>query len=153
MNAPLLSLADILPAGHALAGQRAADKPALLGLLAQRAAPAVGATPASLAAALAAREKLGSTGIGAGLALPHARQPQLSAPLAWMLRLARPLPFDAVDGAPVDLVVLLLSPEGDQARHLAALAALSRRLRQPGIADAIRAAPDPGAMRAILIDA
>jgi PTS system nitrogen regulatory IIA component len=130
---------------------RAADKQALLRLLAGLAAAAAGTDQASLAASLAAREALGSTGIGAGLALPHARLNTIASPLAWLVRLARPVAYEAVDGAPVDLVVMLLSPERDNAGHLAALAALSRRLRQPGVAPAIRAAPDAAAMRTALI--
>jgi PTS system nitrogen regulatory IIA component len=151
MNQPILTVADLIPPAHAATGMRAADKPALLRLLAGLAASAAGADPAGLAAALAAREALGSTGIGAGLALPHARLTTILAPLAWLVRLARPVAYEAVDGAPVDLVVMLLSPERDNAGHLAALAALSRRLRQPGVAPAIRAAPDAASMRTALI--
>ncbi len=150
MNPPTPSLAQLVPAAHVLAGRSAADKPALLRLLATLAAAGTGLDAASLAAALAAREALGSTGIGAGLALPHARVAGLAAPLGWLVRLARPLAFDAVDGAPVDIVLMLLAPQGDDAAHLAALAAVSRRLRQPDIAAAIRAAPDEAAMRAAL---
>lgn len=151
MNPPTLSLADLVPPGHAAAGQRAANKLALLRLLAGLAAAEAGTDQAQLAAALAAREALGSTGIGAGLALPHARLKTVAAPSAWLVRLARPVAYEAVDGAPVDLLLMLLSPEADHAGHLAALAAVSRRLRQPGVAAAIRAAPDAAAMRAALI--
>lgn len=151
MNPPILSVADVIPPTHSAAGLRASDKPALLRLLAGLAAQEAGTDPTSLAAALAAREALGSTGIGAGLALPHARPGGIAAPRGWLVRLARPVSYDAVDGAPVDLLVMLLSPEGDNAGHLAALAAISRRLRQPGVAAAIRAAPDAAAMRAALI--
>jgi PTS system nitrogen regulatory IIA component len=151
MNPQILTVANLIPPAHATAGLRAADKPALLRLLAGLAAASAGADQASLAAALAAREALGSTGIGAGLALPHARLPAIAAPTAWLVRLARPVAYEAVDGAPVDLLVMLLSPERDNSGHLAALAAISRRLRQPGVAPAIRAAPDAPAMRAALI--
>ena len=151
MNPAAPSLAELVPPAHVLAGQRAADKTALLRLLAGLAAQAAGRDQASLAAALVARESLGSTGIGGGLALPHARLAGLGASMGWLVRLARPVAFDAVDGAPVDLVVMLLSPEADNAGHLAALAAVSRRLRQSEVAAAIRAAPDTAAMRAALI--
>jgi PTS system nitrogen regulatory IIA component len=151
MNAQILTVADLIPPAHAAAGMRAADKQALLRQLAGLAAPATGSDQASLAVALAAREALGSTGVGLGLALPHARLTTLASPLAWLVRLARPVAYEAVDGAPVDLLVMLLSPERDTAGHLAALAAISRRLRQPGVAAAIRAAPDAPAMRTALI--
>lgn len=151
MNTPPPSLAELVPLAHVVAGRRAADKTALLRLLAGLASQAAGVDQASLAAALAARERLGSTGIGGGLALPHARLAALAAPMGWLVRLARPVAFEAVDGAPVDLVVMLLSPEADNAGHLAALAAVSRRLRQPDIAAAIRAAPDAASMRTALI--
>ena len=151
MNPVAPSLAELVPPAHVRAGQRAADKTALLRLLAGLAAQAAGIDQASLAVALAARESLGSTGIGAGLALPHARLTSLAAPMGWLVRLARPVAFEAVDGAPVDLIVMLLSPEADNAGHLAALAAVSRRLRQPEVAAAIRAAPDAASMRAALV--
>ncbi len=151
MSPPSPSLAELVPPARVLAGQRAADKTALLRLLAGLAAQAAGIDQASLAVALAARESLGSTGIGAGLALPHARLASLAAPMGWLVRLARPVAFEAVDGAPVDLIVMLLSPEADNAGHLAALAAVSRRLRQPEVAAAIRAAPDAASMRAALV--
>ncbi len=151
MSPPSPSLAELVPPARVLAGQRAADKTALLRLLAGLAAQAAGVDQASLAVALAARESLGSTGIGAGLALPHARLAALAAPMGWLVRLARPVAFEAVDGAPVDLIVMLLSPEADNAGHLAALAAVSRRLRQPEVAAAIRAAPDAASMRAALV--
>ncbi len=151
MNPVAPSLAELVPPGHVLAGQRAADKTALLRLLAGLAAQAAGIDQASLAIALAARESLGSTGIGAGLALPHARLAALAAPMGWLVRLARPVAFEAVDGAPVDLIVMLLSPEADNSAHLAALAAVSRRLRQPEVAAAIRAAPDATSMHAALV--
>ncbi len=151
MIPPIPDLAVLIPSAHALAGQRAADKPALLRLLAGLAAAGTGMDAALLAAALAAREALGSTGVGAGIALPHARLAGLPAFSGWLVRLARPVVYEAVDGAPVDLVCMLLSPLTDNAGHLAALASLSRRLRDPLVAAALRAAPDAAAMRAALI--
>ena len=109
------------------------------------------ALPAEVAAALAAREALGSTGVGGGIAVPHARIATLAAPSGFLARLDRPVGFDAVDGRPVDLVFLLLSPAAD-AEHLRALAAVSRRLRTPEVAQAMRAAPQ-GALRAALLGA
>ncbi len=86
----------------------------------------------------------------AGIAVPHARLPGLAEPAGFFARLDRPIAFDAIDGRPVDLVFLLLSPEGADAVHLARLAAASRRLRDPAVLAAIRAARTPAALIAAL---
>lgn len=151
MNTPTIQVADLIAPTRAVAGLRARDKAALLVQLARLAAMEAGTDPTALASALAAREALGSTGVGNGLALPHARLGAVAAPLTWLVRLARPIAYDAVDAAPVDLLVMLLSPEANDAAHLAALAELSRQLRQAEIATAVRAAPDATAMLAALI--
>ena len=144
-----LTLDELIPPGHVFDRLRASDKAALLGALARAAGEALGLAPAEIAAGLAAREALGSTGIGAGIAVPHTRIPTLAAPTGFLARLDRPLGFDAVDGRPVDLVFLLLSPAADAA-HLRALAAVSRRLRTPGVPEAMRAAA-PSGLRAALL--
>ncbi len=149
MTPPALTLDTLIPPGHVFDRIRAADKSALLTLLARAAAEKLGLAPAEVAAALAAREALGSTGTGGGIAVPHARINALTAPSGFFARLDRPVAFDAVDGRPVDLVFLLLSPAAD-AEHLRALAAVSRRLRTPGVAEAMRAAP-PATLRATLL--
>lgn len=151
MTAPSPDLASVVPPRHVVTGQRATDQAALLRLLARIAAADAGIDAGSLAAALAAREALGSTGIGGGLALPHARFVGIAVPTGWLIRLSRPVAYSAVDGAPIDLVFMLLSPECDNAGHLAVLAAVSRRLRQPDVAAAIRSAPDAVSMRAIFL--
>ncbi len=149
MTLPPLTLDVLIPPGHVLDRLRAADKTALLAQLARASGEQLGLAPAEIAAALAAREALGSTGTGGGIALPHARMAALAAPSGFLARLDRPVAFDAVDGRPVDLVFLLLSPAAD-AEHLRALAAVSRRLRTPGVAEAMRAAP-PAGLRAALL--
>lgn len=88
------------------------------------------------------REKLGSTGFGRGVAIPHARIPGISRPVAALLKLRHPANFDAADGLPVDLVFGLLSPANSGAAHLHALAAVSRLVRDENIRDALAAAPD-----------
>lgn len=135
-----------------LTGLRAADKGALLTELARHAAAAVGGDATDIARRLAAREALGSTGTGGGIAVPHARLPGLAAPVAFFARLERPVAFDAIDGRPVDLVFLLLSPEGADASHLARLAAASRRLRDPTVVAAVRSAGSAAAISAALGD-
>ncbi|MDE1147984.1 MAG: PTS sugar transporter subunit IIA [Azospirillaceae bacterium] len=91
---------------------------------------------------LRAREALGSTGVGAGIAIPHARFHTISRPIGAFLRLARPVEFEAIDGAPVDLVFGLLTPMHCGNAHLQALARISRALRDPALAATLRAAPD-----------
>ena len=132
-----------------LTGIRAADKGALLAELARRAATILGADAGTLARLLAAREALGSTGTGGGIAVPHARLPGLADPASFFARLDRPVPFDAIDARPVDLVFLLVSP-GDHARHLAILAGASRRLRDPATVAALRGAATPAEIAALL---
>lgn len=96
------------------------------------------------------REKLGSTGFGRGVAIPHARIPGIRRPIAAMLKLEKPVPFDAADGLPVDLVIGLLSPENCGATHLHALAALSRMVRDERMHDALSDAPDAEALYGLI---
>jgi PTS system nitrogen regulatory IIA component len=103
--------------------------------------------------ALVAREHMGSTGIGAGIAVPHARMDGLKDIFALFARLDQPIDFAAVDGRPVDVIVLLLIPPDAGSRHLAALACVSRQLRRPGMAERLRRAKDAGELYALLTGA
>lgn len=96
------------------------------------------------------RERLGSTGFGRGVALPHARLPGLRRPIAALLKLEKPVAFDAADGMPVDLVFGLLSPENSGVMHLHALAALSRLVRDERMHEALSDAPDAEALYGLL---
>ncbi|MBO6609406.1 PTS sugar transporter subunit IIA [Altererythrobacter sp.] len=96
------------------------------------------------------REKLGSTGFGNGVAIPHARSPLVNRPVAVLLRLESPVDFAAADGMPVDLIFGLLSPDDAGAGHLHALAAISRLARDDNMRDALIEAPDTEAMYALL---
>jgi len=131
---------------------KAATKQALLGELSSRAGLALGLDPAAVLQALQAREQLGSTGVGAGIALPHARMEAVQRIVGFFAKLERPVPFDAIDGKPVDLVVMLLSPQAGPGagQHLAALAQVARQLRNPITAEAIRGLDDAGAVGVIL---
>lgn len=99
---------------------------------------------------LAQRERLGSTGIGEGVAIPHGKLPGLDRLFGLVARLERPVDFEALDGQPVDIAFLLLAPEGAGAEHLKALAQVARLLREPGILERIRAARDASALYALL---
>jgi nitrogen PTS system EIIA component len=96
------------------------------------------------------RERLGSTGIGEGIAIPHGKLPKLAKLFGLFARLERPIDFESLDGEPVDMVFLLLAPEGAGADHLKALARVARVLREPGIHERVRAARDASALYAVL---
>ena len=99
------------------------------------------------------RERLGSTGFGRGVAIPHARMAGLQRPVAALLKLDHPVEFAAADGLPVDLVFGLLSPENCGATHLHALAAISRLVRDETMRDALSDAPDAEALFGLLTNA
>lgn len=106
--------------------------------------------PAIVLELLDEREKLGSTGFGRGVAIPHARIPGISRPVAALLKLRQPADFDAADRLPVNLVFGLLSPENSGAAHLHALAAISRLVRDESIHEALTDAPDEEAVYGLL---
>jgi len=98
------------------------------------------------------RERLGSTGVGSGVAVPHARIDGIEAVHAAFARLEDPLDYDAIDERPVDLVVLLLAPQDAGAEHLRALAQISRRLRRDDVRQRLRSAPNSESLHVILVD-
>ena len=116
------------------------SKDAILRQLAETFAGVYGLDAGSLLERIEERERLGSTGFGRGVAIPHARVPGLSRPAAAFLKLADPIDFDAVDGAPVTLVFGLISPEQSGVAHLHALAAISRLMRDESIQASLIAA-------------
>ena len=96
------------------------------------------------------RERLGSTGIGNGIAIPHGKLARLERLFGVFARLERPIDFEALDGQPVDLMFLLLAPEGAGADHLKALARIARLLRDPETAQKLRESRDAEALYAVL---
>ena len=114
-----MEIADLLPGPDAvLASVKAPGKKALLAELAGRAAPLLKLDERRLFDRVLERERLGSTGIGGGIAIPHARMAGLDRPRGMFARLAQPVDFDAIDERPVDVVFLLVAPEGAGADHL-----------------------------------
>ena len=97
------------------------------------------------------RERLGSTGLGRGIAIPHVKFKQLKSIVCLFARLAEPIEFDSHDGEPVDLVFLLLAPEHASGDHLKALARISRLVREPVMLDRLRAAEDAIGLKAVLM--
>ena len=137
-----MEVTDFIAPEGAINGLGARDKRQALEELSRRAAAVLGLDSAAILAPLLAREELGSTGMGRGIAIPHARVPGLARPFGLLVRLARAIDFAAIDERPVDLVCLLLTPDSAAGAHLPALACLSRRLREPGVAERLRTAPD-----------
>ncbi len=128
----------------------AADKHAILQRLSQAFAVSYGLDREQVLDALEDRERLGSTGFGRGVAIPHARIAGLQRPVAALLKLPQPVDFASADGLPVDLVFGLLSPENSGAAHLHALAAISRLMRDERVHEALSDAPDAEALYGLL---
>jgi PTS system nitrogen regulatory IIA component len=145
-----MPIGDIIGANNVIVGMRVGDKAQLLRELARRAASALPLDQRVILDALQSREDLGSTGLGKGFALPHARLDALSQLFALFVRLARPIDFAAIDDRPVDLVILLLTPANAGNQHLATLAALSRPLRDEAFVKRLRQASDAAAVHALL---
>jgi PTS system nitrogen regulatory IIA component len=147
----MIMLTDLFPPDRVLQF-RAADQAAATTELVRRAATIAGIPPGPIGTAIAAREDLGSTGVGSGIAIPHARLEGLSQMVGLFARLERPVDWRAVDGKPVDLVFLLLSPNGADSEHLSALALVTRRLRSASVAAHLRATTSAPALRDALLD-
>ena len=118
--------------------------------IAAKAAELTGHNEKAVLEILLQREKLGSTGVGNGVAIPHGKLQKLGSVFGLFARLERPVDFEALDGQPVDLIFLLLAPEGAGADHLKALARVARLLRDPEVAHKLRESRDAEALYAVL---
>ncbi len=146
-----MTLADLLRPERIVHGLRVRDKTQLLEELAQRAARSAPVPAELIAAALTERERLGSTGLGKGFALPHTRLAALDDMFGLLVTLARPIDFDSIDGKPVDVLFLLLMPEEKKQEHVAALAAVARAMREPMTLSRIRASGSASALYETMI--
>lgn len=142
--------AELLSGGGVIPELVAADKGEVLARMAALASPVAGVAETAILERIRLREALGTTGFGQGVAIPHARMAGLAGLVVMLARLVAPVAYGALDGEPVDLVVLLLSPEEGGADHLKALARISRTLRNRDILAALRAATDADGMRAAI---
>lgn len=124
----------------------------VLQTIAASAASLLGKEALSVFDVLWERERLGTTGVGNGIAIPHGRVPGLDKVAGFFTRLSRPVNFDSIDDKPVDLIFLLLAPETAGADHLHALATVSRLLRNPKLCEQLRAAKDEAALYRILVE-
>ncbi len=120
--------------------------------LSARAARLTGQNERLIFETLMQREKLGSTGVGNGIAIPHGKLPKLERLVGLFARLDRPIDFESLDGQPVDLIFLLLAPEAAGADHLKALARVSRLLRNQSVCEKLRAAADSSALYSLLTE-
>jgi nitrogen PTS system EIIA component len=145
-----MPLTDLVAPNAILPALKVNNKKQVLHELAARAAILSGQNERAIFDILMQREKLGSTAIGNGVAIPHGKMPTLNRLFGLFARLDRPLDFEALDNQPVDLVFLLLAPEGAGADHLKSLARIARLLRDPNVAHKLRASHDAESLYAVL---
>jgi len=148
-----MHLTDFLDFEAIKPGLSAGNKRSLLNQLANLAGNRLGVAPAEIVQTLTEREKLGSTGFGQGVAIPHGKVEGLSQVYCLFVRLSEPVRYKAVDREPVDLVFLLLSPPDAGAEHLKALAAISRVVRHAPTLEKMRGARSRDALAAVLMGA
>ena len=146
-----MNIADLLAPDAVLAGLKAQSKKQLLQELSSRAHALTRLSERRIFETLVERERLGTTGVGAGIAIPHGRMAEAKTITGIFARLENAIDYEAVDSQPVDLVFMLLAPENAGADHLKALARVSRLLRDKAVCEKLRAAKSSEALYAILI--
>jgi PTS system nitrogen regulatory IIA component len=147
-----MDLSDLIAPEAIFLGLKAKDKKEALQEIGQRAAKLTGLGERAIADTLLQRERLGSTGVGRGIAIPHGRVPGLKRIVTVFARLEEGIAFDSLDGEAVDLIFLLLAPEHAGADHLKALARISRLLREPSSIERLRACRDRAAIYSVLTE-
>ena len=147
-----MTITDLVAPEAILPALKVISKKQALQELAARASALTGQNERSVFEVLLQREKLGTTAVGYGVAIPHGKLPKLEKLFGFFARLERPIDFEAMDGQPVDLIFLLLAPEGAGADHLKALARVSRLLRNQQALEKLRVATKPEAIYAILTE-
>ena len=143
---------DLLAKDGVIANLRASSKKQVLQELARHAATVVDQSQRGVFDVLLERERLGTTGIGRGIAIPHGKLPSLDRVYGLFAKLAAPIDFEAVDERPVDLVFLLLAPASSGADHLKALARISRVLRDDGLCEKLRSSDTAEAILQVLTE-
>jgi PTS system nitrogen regulatory IIA component len=145
-----MDIGDLLSPGGVIASLQAQSKKQALQDLSARAASMTGLEAREIFDTLLHRERLGSTGLGRGIAIPHVRLKGLSGIVTIFARVTQPIDFDSHDGEPVDLIFLLLAPDHAGGDHLKALARISRLVREPLTLEGLRAASDVADIKRIL---
>ncbi len=149
----IMNLAEILRPDAVKAVSSVGSKKRLFQELGEISFAAHGLTQGAVCSALQERETLGPTGVGSGIALPHARMDTVDRVLGVFVRLEKPIDFDAVDRQPVDLIFALLAPEDAGVDHLKALALVSRTMRNSDLCAKLRANSDPSTLHTLLTEA
>lgn len=147
-----MNISDLLAPEAVLASLKAQNKKQLLQELAARAHARTGLPEKQIFETLIERERLGTTGVGSGIAIPHGRMAGVPSITGVFAKLEGPIGYEAVDGQPVDLVFMLLAPENAGADHLKALARVARLMRNQQTCEKLRAARSAEALYAILTD-
>ena len=145
-----MPLTDIIAPNAIIPALKVNNKKQAIQELAAHAAQLTGQDQRTILEVLQQRERLGSTAVGSGVAIPHGKLAKLGGLFGLFARLEKPIEFEALDNQKVDLIFLLLAPEGAGADHLKALAKIARLLRDPEIARKLRESPDAGALHTVL---
>ena len=148
-----MKISDFLSPADVALDVRADDKSCLLQKLSTQATTELSLNAEEVSSAIMKREELGSTGVGNGVALPHARLREIEEPFGLFIRLRHAIDFEAIDDQPVDLVFLLLLPNAPHEPQLNALACVARALRDPGTLQRVRSALDREALFRVITDA
>ncbi|MCB1499208.1 MAG: PTS IIA-like nitrogen regulatory protein PtsN [Bauldia sp.] len=147
-----MDLSDLIKPEAVIGTLKANSKKQAIQSISEKAAELTGIPEREIFDTLLQREKLGSTGVGGGIAIPHGKLATLDRIFGLFARLPKPIDFEALDDQPVDLIFLLLAPEGAGADHLKALARIARHLREPGVAGKLRASTDKAALYAVMTE-
>ena len=147
----MMSLNDLISPQAVIASLKANGKKQALIELSERAAEVSGLDSREILDALIQRERLGSTGIGGGIAIPHGKLARCNRIFGVFARLEKPIDFEALDDAPVDLIFLLIAPENAGADHLNAPSRAARMLRDQSLVATLRSTRDPSALYSILV--
>jgi PTS system nitrogen regulatory IIA component len=147
-----MDIADLLGPGAIIASLKGSGKKQVLQELSRRAATLLRLSERAIFEVVWERERLGSTGMGMGTAIPHGKMTGIAKPVGLFARLEKPIDFEAVDERPVDLIFVLLTPEGAGADHLKALARVSRLFRDRAMCDKLRGTDNVDALTALLTD-
>ncbi len=137
---------DLISRDQIVLGVRAADKAQAIGEATKRLGSHLGVDPQIILQTILAREQLGSTGLGRGFALPHARMPGIEKARGLLMRLARPIAFESIDRLPVDIIFLLIMPAEKPGEQMTALASVARSMRDERLLAAIRKAKSAAAL-------
>jgi PTS system nitrogen regulatory IIA component len=145
-----MEMTDLLTPDSVIDGLKVTSKKQVLQDLSDRASVLTGLNARAVLETILSRERLGTTGVGQGIAIPHGRMDDLDKIYGLFARLNKPVNFDSLDEQPVDLVFMLLAPEGAGADHLKALAKISRLLRNQSVCEKLRGSDSSDALFALL---